>query len=105
MHLNKSPGPDDMSPGFYQRYWSIVGNDIVRMVRIFFKIGGFDEQLTDTTIVLIPKKQNAQYMTDLRPISLYNVSYKIVSKVLANHLKEVIDKLISESQVLSFQAG
>lgn len=38
MHSDKSPGPDDMSPGFYQRYWSIVGNDIVRMVRIFFKI-------------------------------------------------------------------
>ncbi|XP_074347208.1 uncharacterized protein LOC141686043 [Apium graveolens] len=41
----------------------------------YFK-GGFNEHLTDTTIVLIPKKQNVQYMTDLRPVSLCNLSYK-----------------------------
>lgn len=37
-------------------------------------------------------------MTDLRPISLYNVVYKIISKVLANHVKQIIDSLILDSQ-------
>lgn len=68
------------------------------MVRQFFETGKFEEQLTDTNIVLIPKKTCTVFMTDLRPISLCNVVYKIISKVLANKLKEVIDKVISETQ-------
>lgn len=98
MHPDKSPGPDGMSPGFYQRYWSIVGGDIVLLVKKFFNEGVFDLQLTAANIVLIPKKRNPVAMTDLRPISLCNVVCKIISKVLANRLKSVIDCVISETQ-------
>ena len=51
-----------------------------------------------THIVLIPKKNNPQHITDFCPISLSNVVSRIVSKVLANHLKMVLPNVISNSQ-------
>lgn len=51
-----------------------------------------------TQIVLIPKKNNPQYVMEYRPISLSNVVSRIVSKVLANHLKTILPQVISDSQ-------
>uniref|UniRef100_A0A803QJ68 Reverse transcriptase domain-containing protein n=1 Tax=Cannabis sativa TaxID=3483 RepID=A0A803QJ68_CANSA len=98
MHPDKSPGPDGMSPGFYQKYWDIVGRDVVRLVRDFMNTGMLPIGLNDTNLVLIPKKNTPCNMTELRPISLCNVVYKVLSKVLANRLKKVLDQVVSDFQ-------
>ena len=82
MNPDKAPGPDGMTPGFYQKYWNIVGEDIVKMVRDFFSSGVLKEELNYTNIVLIPKKKCPVVVGDLRPISLCNVLVKIVTKVI-----------------------
>jgi hypothetical protein len=48
--------------------------------------------------VFIPKVKNPNCIKDLRPISLCNALYKIISKVLANRLKGLLDEVISLNQ-------
>lgn len=54
--------------------------------------------LNSTQIVLIPKKQKPDVMEDMRPISLCNVVYKVIAKVLANRLKPLLNNIIVENQ-------
>lgn len=105
MDPDKSPAPDGMTPGFYQRCWNIVKVEVVSLVRQFFQTRLVDSHLHATNIALISKKTNPQFMTDIRPISLCNVLYKLISKVLANILKRVVDTIISESQSALYQDG
>ena len=64
----------------------------------FHELGRFVKQLNVTFLVLIPKKQSVEDLKDLRLISLVGGLYKILTKVLANRIKRVLDKVISKSQ-------
>lgn len=68
------------------------------MVRSFFQSRRMLNELNHTNIVLFPKVENPRKMSQFRPISLCNVVYKIISKVLMNRLKKVLPKVISLNQ-------
>lgn len=56
------------------------------------------EKWNKTNIVLTPKVPNPKEVSDFRLISLCNVNYKIVTKIIANRLNGVLKNIISESQ-------
>ena len=97
MHPEKFPGPDGMTALFYQMFWDIVKEDLTLMVNQFLFEGTMAQGLNDTNIFLIPKTTKPNEMTKFRPISLCNVSYKIISKVLCQRLKKVPPQKISET--------
>lgn len=79
MHPDKSPGLDGFNPAFYQCFWSIVKNDVVKICKKFMCTGELPEGINQTLICLIPKIKVPQTMADLRPISLCNVLVRILS--------------------------
>ena len=98
MHPSISPGLDGMSPFFFQMYWNIVGDDVIEVVLSVLSSGHMLHKMNYTHIVLIPKINGPKHVADLRPIRLANVVFRIVSKVLANQLKQILPNVISESQ-------
>ncbi|XP_010474601.1 PREDICTED: uncharacterized protein LOC104754160 [Camelina sativa] len=95
---NKCPGPDGMTGFFFQQFWDVIGEDIVNMVKTFFQSGKLEKDINRTNICLIPKKLKAVKLAEFRPISLSNVVYKIISKVMAKRLTSLLPDIISETQ-------
>ena len=73
----KAPGPDELSTGFFQNHWEIVGNEVSQIVLDTLNNGVLPHFLNMTHIALIPKLKNPSCVIEFRPISLCNVLYKI----------------------------
>jgi hypothetical protein len=94
----KAPGPDGFTVDFYQKHWATIGSEVCNLVLSILNSGHMNEDFNSTYIALIPKVKNPTSVTEFRPISLCNVLYKIVSKVLANRLKCVLPDIIAPTQ-------
>jgi hypothetical protein len=75
-----------------------VGERVKNEVLRFLNGGEMPAGWNDTNVVLIPKVKDPQCLKNLRPISLCNVLYKIISKVLGARLKGILDDIISPNQ-------
>jgi len=56
------------------------------------------QSINGSYITLIPKKDDAQKVSDFRPISLLNTSVKIITKLLANRLQRTLPSLLHKNQ-------
>ena len=78
--------------------------DITEAVLSSLNSGSLLKSINHTFISLILKVKNPERVTEFRPISLCNVIYKIISKVIANMLKPLLNSIISKTQS-AFIAG
>ena len=98
MKKGKAPGPDGFTVEFFLECWPIIHLDFCDAIQGFFRSNNMHASTKSTSIALIPKTATAKNMRDFRPISLLNIPYKCISKILANRLKLVLPDIIDRSQ-------
>jgi hypothetical protein len=91
----KSLGPDGWTTEFFSHFFDLVGSDLLLMVEDARIKGKISSSLNSTFLVLIPKKDNPSSFNDFRPISLCNLVYKLISKVISTRLKPVLERSLS----------
>lgn len=96
-------GPDKaqraqwLSHFFFQKHWELLKDTLVSLCNDFYEGRTNLEHLNWIHISLIAKCNSPERVFDFRPISLINSSCKIISKILANRLDEVINSLVDDS--------
>ncbi|KAL0284497.1 UNVERIFIED_CONTAM: hypothetical protein Sradi_7195800 [Sesamum radiatum] len=95
---SKAPGPDGYSAGFFKAAWPVIGGEVTQAIRDFFQTGRLLKQVNATLISLIPKVSNPGVVAEFRPISCCNVLYKVITKILVQRMRGILDTLISPSQ-------
>jgi hypothetical protein len=96
---SKAPGPDGFIALFYKKYWSYVKDSVLSCIEIFFKNDHLLQEQNHTFISLIPKQNGGSHsINQFRHISLCNIVYKLITKILANWLKSLLPKIISPLQ-------
>lgn len=73
------------------------------LVSNFYQSAHLSDSINGTYIALIPKKTAPATPKDFRPISLCNVSYKIIAKSLADHIKHHLSHIIHPTQAAFVQ--
>lgn len=98
MEPSKSSGSDGVHVTFFQNSWDTVGETICNFVKSCFSDSNIIESVNDTVLVLIPKVKALESIRKLRPISLCNIIFKIITKIIALRLKNYMDFMVSHSQ-------
>ncbi|XP_074293448.1 uncharacterized protein LOC141620491 [Silene latifolia] len=91
----KAPGPDGFQDLFYQSQWDTISPSLCAMIFGTLHDNVLPEGLGETFISLIPKVDHPHLLSQFRPIGLCNVAYKIITKMIINHLKPILPILIN----------
>lgn len=94
----KAPGLDGFLALFYKEFWPTVVDAVMDAVLSFFTDGCLPREANSSLIVLIPKTTNRTSVNNFLHISLYNVVYKVISKLLVAKLRPLLHKIISPCQ-------
>ncbi|XP_019265849.1 PREDICTED: uncharacterized protein LOC109243378 [Nicotiana attenuata] len=98
MSPTSAAGPDGMNGKFYQACWDIIKTDLLNVVLDFFGGSSMPKYMTNACIVMLPKVEFPNSLTEFRPISLSNFINKVISKVISSRLAPILPRVISDNQ-------
>ena len=96
---NKSPGDDGFSKEFYETFFDIIGTHLLNSYNEAFCKGQLSISQRRGVICLIPKDDsNLIELSNWRPLTLLNVDYKILAKIIGRRIESVLPTLIHSDQ-------
>ncbi|KAJ4802650.1 RNA-directed DNA polymerase (reverse transcriptase)-related family protein [Rhynchospora pubera] len=98
IHPDRACGPDGLNGRFVQHYWALFKPYLLHTVHAFFQTGKLEPILARSNVVLIPKKEDPKEVTDYRPISVCNLVYKVISKLLSARMRCLMSRLVGCNQ-------
>jgi len=94
----KSPGSDGFNFNFLKKSWEVMKDEVVAVMILFHETGCIPKGCNASFVALVPKVRDPAKLEQYRPISLVGAMYKIIAKVLAERIKNVLPHVIDESQ-------
>ena len=94
----KSPGPDGFYFNFLKKNWEVIKDEVVAAMVLFHENGCIPKGCNASFVALVPKVRDPVKLEQYRPISLVGAMYKIIAKVLAERIKNVLPYVIDKSQ-------
>ena len=99
MKPSSSPGSDGLTVKFYVHFWDLVKEDLLNCLSHSFLVGKMSLSQRQGLIHLLPKKKrNLAFISNWRPITLLNVDYKILAKLFAKRLRDILPDKIHPDQ-------
>lgn len=98
MSPNSAAGPDGMTGKFFRVCWEVISQDLLDVVQYFFCGHSMPKYFSHACLVLLPKVEHPNKLSDFRPISLSNFTNKVISKLNCLRLAPILPLLISDNQ-------
>ena len=99
MSKNKSPGTDGLTTEFYCKFYDSLEDILYKVFNAVHEEGTLSRSMRAGVISLVYKKKgDRRILKNYRPISLLQVDYKILARIMADRFKTVLPKIISENQ-------
>ena len=98
---NKSPGLDGLPYEFYQITWDIIGRDFAEVLQVQLQRFNLIESDRHGATRLTSKVDGIPAVHELRPITLLNCDYKILSKAFVKRMCPIMPEVIRSGQLCS----
>ena len=99
----KSPGLDGLSYELYKTTLPLIGTSLLKALNHMLASGSLGTSLRQGVVRLLPKVGGVPTASQLRPITLLNTDYKLLTKMLVNRFLPLLPGLLTATQLCSVQ--
>ena len=98
---SKSPGLDGLNYEFYKAVWDVIGEQFIKILQVQLNRLHLIKSNKMGATKLASKVDGVPGVDELRPITLLNSDYKLLTKWIARRLKPFMKKIIRSGQLCS----